>query len=156
MCSLSKLFLRLRPHHLLVNSHLGWVQVIYQMTYRVPRSKVLKMKTFSQLLWLAQLELEPVLQPDLHLSGNVATKRPRDLRKPDNKLHQCNIRADEKELPKLYGGQGAHNFTHQGVTHLLHLMKNSLFRTWPITTPTRRTSLLWTSSLESPLHMVSP
>ena len=66
--------------------------------HRVFRPKVLKMKTFSQLLWLAQLELESVLQPDLHLSGNVATKRPRDLRKPDNQLHQCNIRADEKEL----------------------------------------------------------
>ena len=35
-----------------------------------------------------KLELESVLQPDLHLSGNVATERPRDLRKPDNKLHQ--------------------------------------------------------------------
>ena len=77
------------------------------------------MKTFSQLLWLSEPELESVLQPDLHLSGNVATKRPRDLRKPDNKLHQCNIWADEKELPKLYGGEGAHNIPCQGSTHLL-------------------------------------
>ena len=79
------------------------------------------MRTFSQLLRLTQLELESVLQPDLHLSGNVATKRPRDLRKPDNKLHQCNIRADEEELPQFYGGKGAHNLTHQGLAHSLDL-----------------------------------
>ena len=33
LCSLSELFLRLWPHHLLVNSHLGWDQVILQITY---------------------------------------------------------------------------------------------------------------------------
>ena len=94
---------------------------------------------FSQLLWLSEPELESVLQPDLHLSGNVATKRPRDLRKPDNKLHQGNNRADEKELPQLYGGEGTHNFTHEGFAPTLDLGWSSLFRMWPITTPMRRT-----------------
>ena len=55
------------------------------------------------------------------LSGNVATERPRDLRKPDDKLHQCNIRADEDQLPKLDSGEGAHDFTHQGLAYTLDL-----------------------------------
>ena len=54
------------------------------------------------------------MQPLLDLLGNVAAKRPRDLRGSDNQLCRQNIRADENELPKQDGAEGADNFTHQG------------------------------------------
>ena len=48
-------------------------------------------------------ESESVLQPNLHISGNVATKRPRDLWKPDDRLRQQDLRTNEEEVPKLDG-----------------------------------------------------
>ena len=64
---------------------------------------------------LSKLELEPLLQPELHLLGNVAAKRLGDLRQLDHHLHQQDHRATKTELPKLYGRKGAHNLTHQGM-----------------------------------------
>ena len=64
---------------------------------------------------LSKLELEPLLQPELHLLGNVAAKRLGDLRQLDHHLHQQDHRATQTELPKLYGRKGAHNLTHQGI-----------------------------------------
>ena len=63
---------------------------------------------------LAEPELESFLQLIVHLPGNVATKHPRDLRKPDDPLCQGDFRTSEEQVPKLYGRGGAHNFTCQG------------------------------------------
>ena len=63
---------------------------------------------------LSKLELEPLLQPDLHLLGNVATKRLGDLWQLDHRLHQQDNRANQNELSKLYGRKGANILTHQG------------------------------------------
>ena len=52
---------------------------------------------------LSKLELEPLLRPDLHLLGNVATKRLGDLWQLDHRLHQQDNRATQTQLPKLYG-----------------------------------------------------
>ena len=71
-------------------------------------------KINSQLLWLSKPELESIVQPLLHLLGNVAAKCPRDLWGSDNQLCRQNIRADENELPKHDWAEGADNFTHQG------------------------------------------
>ena len=64
---------------------------------------------------LSELELEPLLQPELHLFGTVATKRLGDLRRLDHHLHQRDHRATQTELPKLHGRQGAHILAHQGM-----------------------------------------
>ena len=98
-------------------------------------------KVFLQFLWLAELELESVLQPDLHLPGNVASKCPRDVRKPDNQLHRWNIRANESQLSKLYGGEGAYYCTCQGW-FFAFMMNFQTFRRWRTTTPMRRISPL--------------
>ena len=73
---------------------------------------------FTQFLWFAELKLEPVLQTNLHIPGNVAAKRPWDVWKPEDYLHRWNIWANEIELSILYGGEGAYNFTHWGFVVL--------------------------------------
>ena len=57
----------------------------------------------TQLMRLSKLEPEPLLQPDLHLLGNVATKRLGDLWQLDHRLHQQDNRAAQTQLPKLFG-----------------------------------------------------
>ena len=69
----------------------------------------------TQFMRLSKLEPEPLLQPDLNLSGNVATKRLGDLWQPDHQLHQRDSRATQTEVPKLNGEQGAHIVAHQGA-----------------------------------------
>ena len=69
---------------------------------------------FSQFLWFTESESESFLQPNLHISGNVATKRSRDLWKPDDRLRQQDLRTNEEEVSKLDGWQGAHNIPHTG------------------------------------------
>ena len=64
---------------------------------------------------LSKLEPEPLLRPDLHLLGNVATKRLEDLYEPHHHLHQQDHRATQTEVPKLNGEQGAHIVAHQGA-----------------------------------------
>ena len=119
----------LQPHHLFANSHLCRVQVKLKTTLR--KSSVSKAtlwtkqpgyiisnldnKIHTQLLWFTEPEPESFLQPDLDLPGNVATEHPRDLREPDNQLHQPDIGANEKEIPKVHGWEGAHDFAHQGL-----------------------------------------
>ena len=53
----------------------------------------------------------------------MATQRPRDLWKPEHQLCQRSIRANEIEIPHLYGGEGAHNVTHQGIANLLSIAR---------------------------------
>ena len=64
---------------------------------------------------LSKLEPEPLLQLDLDLLGNVATKCLGDLWQFDHRLHQQDHGATQTQLPKLYGRQGAHILTHKGV-----------------------------------------
>ena len=109
----------------------------------------------AQHLWLSELEPKPLLQLDLNLSGNVATKRPGDLWQPHHHLHQQDSRATQGEVPKLHGWQGAHIIAHQGVLVKYISDPIRLIRTKCTTAPTTRTSPLWTSSLGSPLYLVS-
>ena len=52
---------------------------------------------------LSKLELEPLLQLERDLLGNVAAKRLGDLRQLDHHLHQQDHRATQTEVPKLHG-----------------------------------------------------
>ena len=76
---------------------------------------------------LAEPELESFLQLIVHLPCNVATKHPRDLWKPDNQLYRQSVRAYEIDFPKLYWGEGAHNFPDQGFISSMHLEPNFSF-----------------------------
>ena len=70
---------------------------------------------------LAEPELESFLQLIVHLPCNVATKHPRDLRKPDDRLCQADVRTSEEQVPRLHGRGGAHNFTCQCQGHSISL-----------------------------------
>ena len=67
-------------------------------------------------MWFPKSESESFLQPELNISGNVATKHPGDLWQPDNQLRQSDVGATEIEIPKLYEWEGAHNFAHPGYS----------------------------------------
>ena len=66
-------------------------------------------------MWFTESQPESLLQPDLDLPGNVATEHPRDLREPDNQLRQPDVGANEVEIHKLHGSEGAHIFPCQGL-----------------------------------------
>ena len=87
-----------------------------------PRHSSLVLTTFNQILAqfmrLSKLELEPLLQPDLHLLDNVTAKRLGDLRQLDHRLHQQDNRANQNELSKLYGRKGANILSHQGFIRI--------------------------------------
>ena len=64
---------------------------------------------------LSKPEPEPLLQPDLNLSGNVAPKRLGDLWQPHHHLHQQDNRASETKVSRVHGQQRADIIAHQGV-----------------------------------------
>ena len=72
-----------------------------------PRHSLLVLTTFDQILAqfmrLSKPEPEPLLQPDLHLLGNVATKRLGDLWQPHHHLHQRENRASETKVSRVHG-----------------------------------------------------
>ena len=105
---------------------------------------------------LAEPELESFLQLIVHLPCNVATKHPRDLRKPDDRLCQADVRTSEEQVPRLHGRGGAHHFTCQG--HSISLKSRDqmkINRTSHSTMPTTRILPSWTSSLGIPRCLVS-
>ena len=65
-------------------------------------------------MWFPESESESFLQPELNISGNVATKHHGDLRQPDNQLRQSDVGAIKIEICKLYRWEGANNFAHPG------------------------------------------
>ena len=66
----------------------------------------------TQHVRLSKPEPEPLLQHDVNLYGNVATKHLGDLRESDNYLRQPDFGAHEAEVPELHGRTGADNVSH--------------------------------------------
>ena len=106
---------RLRPRHLLAKGDLSRVQVQFSGTMIINLFSDQIYQIHAQHLRLSKLELESLLQHELRLIGNVATKRLGDLRQPDHHLRQQDNRATQTKVPKLHGRQRTHIFARQGA-----------------------------------------
>ena len=105
---------------------------------------------FLQGLWLEKPELEPVLQPDSLLTGEMATCHQLNLWEHHNRIHQWTARAHETVVPNRETAKSwATFFSHRGDNHVLcHISQTSMFikpcHIWRgpnSTTPTKKTLL---------------
>ena len=152
---MSPLPLRLRPCHISPVHHQLGIQVIYSKLHLV-----LPWHVIPKLMRLPEFEPESILQLDFNHLGNVAAQCSRDLWEPDDGLCQQYIWSHKEQVPPLYWWERNDNFAHKGNRNLklispklkpkLHSIRNRC--------PTmlmKKTSPLWTSSLESQLYLVS-
>ena len=121
-CWMQKVSLWLQHDHLFADCDFCSIQVP-----GTDLSLIIQQKCFFQQVWLSQLKPESLLQDELDLTGDVATKHPGNLWKHHNQLCRSVERATQVKVSKLYGKEGAHIVSYSGLYQILIRKSNHLF-----------------------------